>query len=87
MNNNTCDACLNYSPNFILNCGCFLCSNCYEVIKSFIEGDKEKCYQCDKDIILSMTIDINKKNIINQITKYNTNENNLIILSKLKVRI
>ena len=43
MNNNTCDACLNYSPNFILNCGGFLCSNCYEVIKSFIEGDKEKC--------------------------------------------
>ena len=86
MNNNTCDACLNYSPNFILSCGCFLCSNCYEVIKSFIEGDKEKCYQCDKDIILSMTIDI-KKNIINQITKCNTNENNLIILSKLKVSI
>ena len=32
-----------------------------------------------------MTIDINKKNIISQISKYNNKENNKIILSKLKV--
>ena len=87
MNINNCDACINCSPNFILNCGCFLCSNCYEVIKSFIEGDNEKCYVCDKDITLSMTIDINKKNIVNQIKKYNTKESNQIIISKLKVSI
>ena len=60
--------------------------NCYEVAKSFIEGDTQKCYVCDKDIILSMTIDISKKNILNQISKFNSKENNEIILSKLKVR-
>jgi hypothetical protein len=32
-----------------------------------------------------MTIDISNKNIISQITKHNTKENNEIILSKLKV--
>ena len=85
MNNNSCDICCLNSPIFILNCGCFVCSDCYEVIKSFIEEDKEICYSCEKEIILSMTIDINKKDIISQITKYNTKENNAIILSKLKV--
>ena len=85
MNNNTCNICCLNSPVFILNCGCFVCSDCYEIIKSFIEGDKEICYSCEKEIILSMTIDINNKNIISQITKHNTKENNEIILSKLKV--
>ena len=87
MKNNSCNVCSCKSPNFLLNCGCFLCANCYEVTKSFIEGDKEKCYSCDKEILLSMTIDINKKNIISQIIKYNNKENNNIILSKLKVSI
>ena len=83
----SCDVCTNKNPQFILNCGCSLCSNCYEVVKSFIEEDNQKCYVCDKDIILSMTLDISKKNnILNQITKFNSKENNDIILSKLKVR-
>ena len=56
-----CDVCTKDNPKFILNCGCSLCSNCYEVVKSFIEGDSQKCYVCDKDIILSMTIDVSKK--------------------------
>jgi hypothetical protein len=85
MNNNSCNICCLNSPIFILNCGCFVCSDCYEVIRSFIEEDKEICYSCEKEIILSMTIDLKKKNIISQITKYNTKENNDIILSKLKV--
>ena len=85
MNNNLCNICCGSSPIFILSCGCFLCSNCYEVSKSFIEGDKKKCYLCEKDIMLSQTIDITRKNIPSQITKYNTKENNDIILSKLKV--
>ena len=87
MNKNSCNICSSNSPIFILNCGCILCSNCYEVIKSFIEGDNEKCYSCEKDIILSMTIDINKKNISSQIKKYNSKENNKIILSKLKLNL
>ena len=34
-----------------------------------------------------MTIDVSKKNnLLNQITKFNSKENNEIILSKLKVR-
>ena len=34
-----------------------------------------------------MTIDLSKKDsLLNQITKFNTKENNEIILSKLKVR-
>ena len=86
MKNNSCNICCGNSPTFILNCGCFLCSSCFEASKCFIEGDNEKCYSCEKDILLSMTIDINKKNIVSQITKYNTKENNDIILSKLKVR-
>ena len=86
MNRIHCEICCGNSPIFILSCGCFLCSNCYEVSKSFIEGDNKKCYSCEKDIILSMTLDITKKNIVSQITKYNTEENNDIILSKLKVR-
>ena len=81
----SCNVCTNDNPQFILNCGCFVCSDCFEVIKSFIEGDKEICYSCEKEIILSMTIDISNKNIISQITKHNTKENNEIILSKLKV--
>ena len=81
-----CNVCTNNNAIFILNCGCSLCSNCYEVAKSFIEEDTQKCYICDKDIILSMTIDISKKNILNQISKFNSKENNEIILSKLKVR-
>ena len=85
MNNNICDICSSKSPRFLLNCGCFLCLNCYQVSISFIEGDKEKCFSCEKEITLSMTIDINKKNIISQISKYNNKENNKIILSKLKV--
>ena len=83
----SCNVCSNENPIFILNCGCSLCSNCYEVVKSFIEGDNQRCYVCDKDIILSMTIDITKKNnLLNQITKFNSKENNEIILSKLRVR-
>ena len=85
MNNNFCNFCNINTPQFILNCGCFFCSNCYELTKSFIDADKTKCYACEQNIYLSMTIDVNKKNISNQITKYNTKENNLIILSKLKV--
>jgi hypothetical protein len=55
------------------------------VVKSFIEDDHQKCYSCDKEIILSMTIDINKRNnLLSQITKYNNKESNDIILSKLK---
>ena len=82
-----CDLCANENIQFILNCGCSLCSNCYEVAKSFIEGDNQRCYSCDKDIFLSMTIDISKKdNLLNQITRFNSKENNEIILSKLKVR-
>ena len=87
MNNNSCYICSNNSPIFILNCGCIVCANCFEVIKSFIEGDNQKCYLCEKDITLSMTIDINKKNIASQIKKYNSKENNDIILSKLKVSL
>ena len=87
MNKNTCNICSSNSPIFILNCGCFLCTNCFEVIKSFIEGDREKCYLCEKDIIISMTIDINNKNISSQIKKCNSRENNEIILSKLRVSI
>ena len=87
MEKTLCDVCTKDNPKFILNCGCSLCSNCYEVVKSFIEGDSQKCYVCDKDIILSMTIDVSKKNnLLNQITKFNSKENNEIILSKLKVR-
>ena len=83
----TCNVCTKENPNFILNCGCSLCSNCYEVVRSFIEGDQQKCYSCDKDILLSMTIDLSKKDsLLNQITKFNTKENNEIIISKLKVR-
>ena len=85
MNNNNFNICCLNSPIFILNCGCFVCSDCYEVIRSFNEEDKEICYSCEKEIILSMTIDLKKKNIISQITKYNTKENNDIILSKLKI--
>ena len=32
-----------------------------------------------------MTINVNKKNIVDQITKYNPKENNEIIISRLKV--
>ena len=85
MNNNFCNFCSFNVPQFILNCGCFFCSNCYELTKSFIDCDKTKCYACEQNIYLSMTIDVNKKNISNQITKYNKKENNQIILYKLKV--
>ena len=85
MNNKSCNACSGISPKFILSCGCFLCPNCYEVSKSFLEEDRGKCLLCEKDFFVSMTIDIGKKNIINQIKRYNTKENNQIIMSILKV--
>ena len=85
MEKNCCNMCCANNPSFILNCGCCLCSNCFEASSIFNEGDGIKCYSCQKDIFLSKTIDINKKNIIDQITQYNPKENNDLIISKLKV--
>ena len=85
MNKNRCDMCYANDPSNILNCGCCLCSNCFEASSIFIEGHRIKCYSCQKDIFLSMTINVNKKNIVDQITKYNPKENNEIIILKLKV--
>jgi len=82
---NFCGVCNNSLPKFIISCGCFLCQDCYEVAKSFIDGDTTNCLSCGKNFVLSMTIDINKKSIENQINKYNTAENNKLILEKLKV--
>ena len=85
MNNISCKISRLNSSIFILNCDYFVCSDCYEVIKSLIEEDKEIYYSCEKEIILSKIINLKKKKIINQNTIYNTKENNYIILSKLKV--
>lgn len=80
-----CNICLCQDPIFILNCGCILCQDCFEVAKSFNECDKVVCHSCEKEIMISETININNRNFINQISKCNTQENNIKILNNLKV--
>ena len=46
MNKNRCDMCYANDPSNILNCGCCLCSNCFEASSIFIEGHRIKCYSC-----------------------------------------
>ena len=86
MDSINCESCQLPSPNIILNCGCLVCSYCFEVFQSFRESDETpKCILCNQEIILPMKIDINKKNISSQIIKYNNRQNNEKILYKLKV--
>lgn len=44
--NTICDICYGNSPSIILNCGCLLCSDCFEASTRFIEGDIENFYSC-----------------------------------------
>ena len=83
--NNECEICYKPNANEILSCGCLLCSECYLQTKFYINNNDVKCISCEKEILLTETIHLNNKNIIGQIHKYNSEENNEKILSKLKV--
>ena len=83
--NNECEICCKSNANEILSSGCLLCTESYLQLKSNIDNNDAKCILCEKEILLSETIHINNKNILGQIRKYNTEENNKKILSKLKV--
>lgn len=66
-----CPMCLLNDSCFVTSCGCHLCKECYNEMKSFINTDKARCMNCNKFINYGITINIyNKKEVTGLIEKH-----------------